>query len=167
MSLVLAAGASSSVGVTIARPATASQDGGTFGVQLVVTPSAPVMNVTMNVTALEGGGTAPFAYNWSGLPPGCASENSPYEVCVPLDVGTFVIEVNVTDAANDTGSGALAVTISPLPPGQSSDGAPVPVGSSSTVSAIVWILVGIEIAIAVVGLILLFRSRRRERRRRG
>lgn len=64
------------------------------------TPSTLVLGgmTYLNVTAT--GGTPPYAYSYSGLPPGCVSSNIATLQCRPTGVGNFSITVKVTDTAS-------------------------------------------------------------------
>jgi hypothetical protein len=85
----------------------------------IVAYTASVASVTVgsmvafNVTA--NGGTPPLAYRFSGLPPGCYSANRPGLNCTPTSRGTYLIEVNVTDAAHYTVSGNVTLTVNAPP----------------------------------------------------
>ncbi|MDE1821922.1 MAG: hypothetical protein KGJ23_12160 [Euryarchaeota archaeon] len=54
------------------------------------------------------GGTAPFSFAYSGLPPGCLSSNASTLSCTPSTYGSF----NVTVSATDPGGGAASATVS-------------------------------------------------------
>ncbi len=61
----------------------------------------------INVTA--SGGTPPYHYVYTVLPPGCTSSSTNSLACTPTATGNFTVKVNVTDA-----SGAWANAASPL-----------------------------------------------------
>lgn len=91
------------------------------GLQVSLTASPanlqPLQSTTL--TAAVSGGTSPYAYSWTGLPPGCAS-TSQKAVCTDVPAGNYTPEVTVTDSAGASGSATTTVTVSntsPPPPG--------------------------------------------------
>ncbi|MCI4346809.1 MAG: hypothetical protein L3K07_08700, partial [Thermoplasmata archaeon] len=88
----------------------------------------PVVDAGQSVTfgASAAGGTGVYTFNWTALPAGCASTNSPSLSCVPTSVGSFRPHLTVTDSngARETGvlppltvNGALGlnITVTPTP----------------------------------------------------
>jgi hypothetical protein len=89
--------------------------------------------VQLSVTATGGNGSLSYAF--SGLPPGCASEQSPTLTCVPTDAGVFILRVNVTDSSGVGVEGTLTLTVN-LPPSVADFGAKpavVSVGATTVV----------------------------------
>ncbi len=76
---------------------------------------APV-NASMNFTAVTGGGSGPFTFTWSGLPPGCASENASAVPCTPSENGTFDVLVIVGDPIGVAASSNLTFQVVVPPP---------------------------------------------------
>jgi YVTN family beta-propeller protein len=66
----------------------------------------------LNVTVQ--GGTAPLAYAYAGLPPGCATANRSSLTCVPASGGNFTIRAFVNDSAGHSANKTttLAVNLS-------------------------------------------------------
>ena len=87
----------------------------TLGVRpLVAHPSTT--DVAETVTVASGGavgGVGGYNYSWSGLPPGCVSENSPSIECVPQSVGNYTIGLGVTDADRITAETELNLRVDP------------------------------------------------------
>jgi hypothetical protein len=65
----------------------------------VANPASLVVGTGTNLTVTATGGSAPFAYSYPTLPPGCTSTNVSRLACVPTGPGSFTAEVNVTDGA--------------------------------------------------------------------
>ncbi len=58
------------------------------------------------------GGTGVYRFSWNDLPTGCTSTNDAAITCTPDGVGTFDLEVNVTDSRGDHGSSpVLPITV--------------------------------------------------------
>ena len=65
------------------------------------------------ITLSTTGGTPPFSYSYSGLPPSCSSINSPVLHCTPSTSGSYLIQATVTDRAGKTATFSLSVTVQP------------------------------------------------------
>jgi hypothetical protein len=63
----------------------------------------------LNVTAV--GGVAPYTYNYTGLPIGCASANTSSLYCVARAVETDTVTVNVSDPAGDHAAATVHFTV--------------------------------------------------------
>lgn len=93
-----------------------------FEVTVYDEPSAPVVSVSPG-TVLEGstatlqvsvgGGRAPYAYTYNGLPSGCLSVDGPELNCTPSASGTFGIVVTVTDADGVSVNTTAELTVTP------------------------------------------------------
>lgn len=92
------------------------------------------------VTASVVGGSAPYAYQWAGLPVGCSSRSGPTISCTPLETGSFEVRVTITDSAgaNLTAATVLVVHADPkvtavgLPANGSDAGHPVAIAPAVT-----------------------------------
>lgn len=64
-----------------------------------LTPSATRLdaNTSWTLTTRASGGSFDYRFNYSGLPPGCASVNASSLVCRPASRGNYTPSVNVTD----------------------------------------------------------------------
>jgi hypothetical protein len=77
------------------------------------TPSTvPIGNRTLLSVVLSGG-TSPFQYNYSGLPPGCGGQSVPALPCDPGVAGNYSIGVNVSDGQGLYALGTANLTVSP------------------------------------------------------
>ncbi|HTT26085.1 MAG TPA: kelch repeat-containing protein, partial [Thermoplasmata archaeon] len=99
---------------------------GNLTANLVVNPSPAILNFlaapatfdegqSTHLYANVSGGTAPFTYAWTHLPPGCSAQDVNPLPCQPLIVGTTVVNVNVTDTFGLAVSGQLSVVVNSLP----------------------------------------------------
>ncbi len=85
------------------------------------------IRVNTNETFSGGTGLAPavgfgsFTYNYTGLPPGCASQDVARLTCTPTQTGTYRITVAVHDQIGDHNAHTVAVNVVPAP-GTSSAG---------------------------------------------
>lgn len=80
-------------------------------------PSAVDVNTPVTFTTVASGGTPPYSYSYSGLPPGCASANAATLPCTPTTtVGSpFDVTVTVTDSVPNTFSTSFDLTVNPAP----------------------------------------------------
>lgn len=80
-----------------------------YGSPVLAPPTGSVASVdlgqSVTFTTTAHGGSGGYTYNWSGLPTGCASENSSSVYCEPAVAGNFSVVVNVTDS-----NGAIATS---------------------------------------------------------
>jgi hypothetical protein len=116
-------------------------DGVTVGSQsfLLVNPTPSVATFTAapasiqvgfstTLTVSVSGGTAPFRYAYTGLPPGCTSENRSTFLCQPSDAGNFTVGVTVSDKFGQNATGAVDLTAlaNTTAPGPGGSGGPAP-----------------------------------------
>jgi YVTN family beta-propeller protein len=71
-------------------------------ISAAATPSHIELGNSTTVAVVAGGGTAPMAYSYSGLPPGCTSSNVASLKCMPTTTGTFTVEIIVADSAGSS-----------------------------------------------------------------
>ncbi len=77
--------------------------------------------ISVNTNETFSGGTAvvpaagfgTFTYNYSGLPPGCASMDAASITCTPTQVGTYHITIGVHDQAGDHQTHTVVVNVVP------------------------------------------------------
>jgi hypothetical protein len=62
------------------------------------------------------GGTTPYTYDWSGLPPGCLVDSNGSASCATTSVGRFTITLTVKDAIGDLSTSPNATLIVLLDP---------------------------------------------------
>jgi hypothetical protein len=86
-------------------------------VSWVLLPRAQIdLGANLSLGAAASGGIGEFRYAWTGLPPGCPSENASFLTCRPTETGTFRISASASDAGGELASTAnVSVTIDPDP----------------------------------------------------
>ncbi|HEV2450104.1 MAG TPA: hypothetical protein VGU43_06845, partial [Thermoplasmata archaeon] len=96
----------------------------------------------VEISVSASGGTAPYAYLYSGLPPGCASQNSSAFSCRPSVTGSYSVKATVTDAVGASSSNLVALSVA-APTTASGSGALVLYGGAgaAVVAAIAALLV--------------------------
>ena len=90
----------------------------------VVAPSSTTVGLAMTISvntnqtfsgptdlAMPAGGVEALTYGYSGLPPGCASKDTPRITCTPTTVGTYSVTVSVRDQAGDHNTHTVAVHV--------------------------------------------------------
>lgn len=120
--------------------------------------------ISVNTNETFAGGTAlspstgygVLTYNYSGLPPGCTSEDLATIICTPSQVGTYHITVSVHDQVGDHQTHTVVVNVVP--------------SRSSTASggifsgALGYALIGGGVAaLLLISIILLYRARKKRR----
>jgi len=112
-------------------------------------------NVTLSVQAT--GGTGNLHYSYSGLPPGCVTNDTPFLTCGPALSGSWTVQATVLDATNGTASKSATVVVTATGPSKPSHLVTVlesPLGITA-------LLVAVGIALMVVYAVV---RRRRARR---
>ncbi len=56
-------------------------------------------------------GSGPFRFDYTGLPPGCASQNASTFICDPVASGNYSIQVEVTDSSNRSGYAVFVLVV--------------------------------------------------------
>lgn len=82
---------------------------------LSASPGAIDLGQTTSISAVVGGGFAPFTFGFSGVPTGCPSVNSATYSCTPSETGTYPVSVQVSDWLGYSAQGLSALTINPDP----------------------------------------------------
>ncbi len=131
--------------------------GGSPSVSLAANPSSVAVNKATSLTGTVSGGTAPFTYAWTGLPPGCTSQNAATLSCTPTTAGTYTVTLTVTDSKGNTGQGSVSLTVT-NPSGGNSNQTSSP-GSNLLTSPLVLALLVVAI-VAVAAAVLLMRRKR-------
>jgi YVTN family beta-propeller protein len=79
---------------------------------ILVNTNQTFSNSTNKTSALRpDSGYGAFTYNYTGLPPGCSSEDVSVLTCTPIQIGTYSISVSVHDQAGDHNEHTVAVHI--------------------------------------------------------
>lgn len=84
-------------------------------VSLTAQPSTLDLGMAANLTATILGAAPPFTYEWSGLPMGCASQNTSTISCTANQTGTFDVQLRVLDAAGLARSSGVTLTVDAAP----------------------------------------------------
>jgi len=115
----------------------------------VAVPNSVSAGSSIALTVDVSGGTAPFTYNYTGLPTGCASQNSSVLTCTPQVPGPYVVRVTVTDADGVAATSIVAISVSSAP------------SSGFSLSGSTLLILGVVIAALVVALVAVLLMRKR------
>src|SRR3989475_2744340 len=74
---------------------------------IIASPASIDLGQTLAITLLVHGGTGPFSYSFTMLPPGCGTSTSPELSCKPSALGNYTVEGFVSDATGQTSIGYL------------------------------------------------------------
>jgi hypothetical protein len=112
-----------------------------FGVTLAVSGPTRLAGEPLALWANVTGGQAPFAYVWVGLPAGCTGGNRSTFTCAPTSLGSFKVNVTVTDALGTAASATVAFTILSAPASSptGSTWLPVLVVAGAAAIAVAWV----------------------------
>ena len=121
-----------------------------------VSPASLTEGGTTYFNVSVQGGTPPYTYSYSGLPPGCDSADHADIGCIPTAAGTYSVTVTVSDATRHSVSGS--VTLSVQAPHNPAQGPGTSTGSGIATST--WVLGGV-LAVALGTFVLLFWRRMR------
>lgn len=104
-------------------------------------PATLTLGEGTTITTVASGGTAPLAYAYTGLPTGCSTADQASIVCTPSELGTYLVQVTVTDSSATPLTASATLTLQVNPEGGtlvitsfSASPNPVTVGSSTTIS---------------------------------
>ncbi len=79
---------------------------------LSISPGTIDLGQGIAIQTTPNGGTAPYTYEYFGLPGGCNVDEAQSFQCTPDQAGTFSVYVNITDANdNQTNSNAVGLTV--------------------------------------------------------
>jgi hypothetical protein len=100
--------------------------------QLTALPTALDVHQTLRLAAILRGGTPPIQYLWTGLPPGCASNDSAMMTCRPTGPMSGIVTLTATDADSWVTNSSVEVFVAGDPVFTSGIAAPsaVDVGTS-------------------------------------
>ena len=105
-----AKGATASAGATLTVDPAGS---GRLSVDLSAAPATFILGNATTFTATAHNGSTPYRYVYSGLPPGCLSQNVASWACTPTAAGNFTVVVTVTDSGSVTAQGSTSVSVLP------------------------------------------------------
>lgn len=78
---------------------------------LSITPQQVKQGQSINVQTNASGGTAPYSYSYTGLPPGCGGQNQPSFSCNPSSTGSFSVQVTATDSHGNQSNPSNSVSV--------------------------------------------------------
>jgi galactose oxidase-like protein/SprB-like repeat protein len=144
---VLAVTATDSDGVAVQSSPLALTIAGSLGLGAVVTPLPVTVGTAVTISLRSSGGSGPYVYSYSGLPPGCAPQNTSALTCTPSAPGNYTVIGYVRDASGTVRSTTFYIVVQ----------APTKSTSSST-----WLFAGAGAAVvlAAIAALLLLRRRR-------
>jgi PKD domain-containing protein len=100
--------------------------------------SAATIRVGQNLTIGVQSTASGLTYAYTGLPPGCTPEDAPTLTCSPSVVGTYSVEVTVTDGAGNSASRAFLIDVvaapSPLPRDNGTPASPTAVSTAPSMN---------------------------------
>ncbi len=124
-------------------------------VTLSVTPSTITQGQNVTFHTVATGGTGPLNYSYVDLPTGCNSVNATEFNCTPTEIGTFTVQVHVTDVFGIENGAPNTLTVNSAPPTPSH----TPSGPGG-IPWWLWAVVVVVILAGLVGAVLLLRRRR-------
>ena len=74
-------------------------------------PNTIVLGSSTTFFVSVNGGTAPYSYQYGGVPPGCTATNSASWKCMPGSSGTYAVTVTVTDAQGLSVQGQTSLVV--------------------------------------------------------
>ncbi len=83
---------------------------------VVADPADIALGASTEIETFVVGGRAPLSVQYYGLPDGCPYENNLSFSCTPQRIGTYTIEVNVTDSLGRWSTGVTNLIVAPGPP---------------------------------------------------
>ena len=125
------------------------------------TSAGSPFTISVNTNETFSGGTAfapaggfgAFTYNYTGLPPGCSSQDASSITCTPTQVGTYHITVSVHDQVGDHQTHTVVVNV-----GSAQSSGISSLFSGTTGYAVIGAIVAV---VAIAAGVILLRSRRK------
>lgn len=90
---------------------TATPGGRSLTVSLSANPPILVFGKSTTITAAPQGGKGAYTVSWPDMPSWCGEITMLSLNCTPPAVGTYVVNVSVTDAAGNTAFGSIAIQV--------------------------------------------------------
>jgi len=75
------------------------------------TPNPFDITGSTTLTVVASGGSAPYTYNYTGLPTGCTSTDAASMVCTPSVSGSFTVRIFATDSLGKSTYSTLSLTV--------------------------------------------------------
>ncbi|MGA8542535.1 MAG: hypothetical protein WB947_03200 [Thermoplasmata archaeon] len=105
-----------SAGNSVQSSLTVRVDSTPVGTLPIGVPASIDVGQTTSLTTTTSGGSRAYTYNWSGLPDGCASQDTSNLTCTPTAAGEAKINVTAVDGFEfSTTAGPLTLPVSPDP----------------------------------------------------
>lgn len=124
-------------------------------VAFTISPSASNPGTNTSFSIVVRGGTGARTYNYTGLPAGCSSVNSPSFFCSPTTPGTYNVDVQVTDAAQFSLTANASFVVNKT--ASSGTGGS---GSSTSISTLdLLVIVGLVALVIVIAAVAMMRRR--------
>lgn len=79
---------------------------------LTANPASVTLGNSTTLSTSASGGTGPYSFVYTGLPPGCAGTSQSFS-CTPTSAGTYKVSVTVTDSASHSTTASTNVTVTP------------------------------------------------------
>jgi|GEM_PF-1626482 len=73
--------------------------------------STVTVHSTVDLSVQISGGSATYTLVYTGLPPGCASDNTTLLVCTPTSVGQYTVDVTATDSLGSSTNASVTVAV--------------------------------------------------------
>ncbi|MCI4349895.1 MAG: hypothetical protein L3K15_00025 [Thermoplasmata archaeon] len=111
------------------------------------------MGGSVQLTATVAGGTAPFQYQYAGLPTGCSASGTAVVSCSAVPTGNYSVTVTVVDATGASTTSTVTFSVQGPPPVKNPVKSPVTVGQAGTASGLAfwWGFAVSAVAIALAG----------------
>jgi len=81
-----------------------------------IDPTFDPLGSSITLSVVVTGGVGALSYVYTGLPPGCASQNASTMSCTPVSPGDFSVRVFVNDSAGHSANAGYTIAVVPLPP---------------------------------------------------
>lgn len=78
---------------------------------LSINPGSVQEGQSISVSTTASGGTRPYSFAYSGLPPGCTGQNQASFSCNPSSTGSYNVQVSVTDSRGNQSNPSNSVPI--------------------------------------------------------
>lgn len=83
---------------------------------LSISPSLVANGTSVQLRAEEQGGSGELTYTYSGLPPGCTSIDAANWTCTPKAIGTYFVNVTVSESGGEYKTGSAVLWVTPTYP---------------------------------------------------
>jgi PKD repeat protein len=123
---------------------------------ITASPQSLVLGQTLNLSAGAVGGVGPYAYLWTGLPPGCVSSDTVVLSCQPSAAANYTVSVRVQDRSGQNITASLWVLVTAPAPGGGGGGST----SNLPAGTLLALALAVVVLVAIAAAALLLRRRR-------